>query len=145
MGVELWSLRSNGRINVAYRVALLLEKLGSAAQQDFAVDIQELIGVVGELVADIAQVGGAEQGIADCVYEHIGIGVPCQAILIRDLHTTYPKVAVLDKFMYIYSKTNTYHSIRICLYLTSEQVSEAIHVERERETQSLVERVALRC
>ena len=44
--------------------------------------------------------------------ENIGIGMPGKAVLIRNLHTTYPQVTILNKLMYINAKTDSYHSRR---------------------------------
>ena len=39
----------------------------------------------GEVLADVAQPGGAEQRVGDRVGEHVGVGVAGQAALVRDL------------------------------------------------------------
>ena len=41
---------------------------------------------VGKVLADVPQPGGPEQRVDHRVSEHVGIGVPLQTALVRDLH-----------------------------------------------------------
>ena len=80
---------------------------------NLAVNVQELRRCVGKLIPDITQVRRTQKRIADCMYEHIGIGVPRKAIFIRDFHSANPQVAVLHEFMNIYTKANSNHIVNV--------------------------------
>ena len=49
------------------------------AQKIATVDILVTRIGVGEMLADVAQGGGAETGVTDCVQQYVGVGVAEQA------------------------------------------------------------------
>ncbi len=56
------------------------------AQQLDRVGVTPALVGVGEVLADVAQPGGAEQRVGDGVGEHVGVRVSLQAELVGDLH-----------------------------------------------------------
>ena len=55
------------------------------AQQLDRVGVAPALVGVGEVLADVAEAGGAEQRVDHRVGEHVGVGVPVEAALVRDL------------------------------------------------------------
>ena len=68
----------------------------SSAQRIGALELR--VGV-GEVVADVAERGGAEQRIGDRMAERIGIGVAGQAVRVRDLDAAEDQLAAGDQRM----------------------------------------------
>ena len=62
----------------------------SFCKQYLAVYIESIIGVVGEMESYVAHVGSAEHGIADGVYEHVGIAMPEQSLFMLYEYATHP-------------------------------------------------------
>ena len=52
---------------------------------------------VGEVMADVAERGGAEQGIGDRVAERVGVGVAEQAVRVRDLDAAEDELPAGDE------------------------------------------------
>ena len=48
---------------------------------------------VGEVLADVAQPGGAEERVHDGVREDVGVGVPKEAAVVRDLDAAEDELA----------------------------------------------------
>ena len=54
------------------------------AQQQHRVGVAVLLVGVGEVLADVAHRGGAEQRVDDRMGQHVGVGVAVEAELVRD-------------------------------------------------------------
>ena len=75
VGIDFGALGANRAIDVAYAVAVRFEQIDGAAEEHFAVGTFIFGGGVGEVIADVAEIGRAKEGVADGVNEHIGIAV----------------------------------------------------------------------
>ena len=75
MGRQPRALEHHGGVDVGDRPAGVRHAPGRGAQQPERVGA--LVGrvVVGEVLAEVAQGGGAEQGVDDRVRQHVGVGV----------------------------------------------------------------------
>src|SRR5687768_3752184 len=78
-------LGDDGRIDVYYPVAVAGQQRRHLAQQSPAVDALVTRIAVGEMRTDIAQRRGAEQRVAQRMDQHVGVGVPGQSLVVRDL------------------------------------------------------------
>ena len=103
MWIEFRALGAYGGIDVAYMVALCGNQVDGLAQEYLAVDVFELLACIGEVVANVAHVGGSQQGIADGVYEYVGIRVTEQTKRVRNLDSTNPQVAVRNQLVNVIS------------------------------------------
>ena len=74
MRIDLGLFCANSAVAIAKLIAFLAEKCHRFLQQDLGVDTLKLIPLYGrEMVADIALVGCSENGIAECMNQHISI------------------------------------------------------------------------
>ena len=60
------------------------------------------------MIADIAHVGGTQQGIADGMDEHISIAVAQQAQFMVDADAAQPQVAVFHQLVNVVAESHTY-------------------------------------
>ena len=86
MDSHLRSLGNNRDVAVRDSPAVLTEESCGAAEQDPAVNAEELIGTVREKLADIAERGGAEHGVSERMEEDVAVRVRDEPLLIGDLH-----------------------------------------------------------
>ena len=93
MGIELGCFGTDGSIDVAYGISGLADELDGLGEQSLAVNALILRVAVGKMVADIAQVGGTEQGVADSMYEYVGITVAQQSDGAGDEDAAEPELA----------------------------------------------------
>jgi hypothetical protein len=71
------------------------------------------------MIADVAHVGGSQQGVADGVYEHVGIAMAQQTELMLQADAPNPQFASLDKAMNIESHSYSYHIVTfLMIWLT---------------------------
>lgn len=75
VGIEFGLLGGNGDVGVAEFPSFFAHERHCLAEQDFGVDIEKLAGGVGEVVPDVAHICGTENGVAEGMNQHIGIGV----------------------------------------------------------------------
>ena len=99
VGVELWALGADGGVDVAYLPPRVAQEADGAAEEQLAVDACELLGGVGEVVADVAQRGGAEQGVADGVDEDVGVAMAKQAVSVGDEDASEPQLAPFNELV----------------------------------------------
>ena len=71
------------------------------AQQLPAVDALETLIGIREMLADVAQRGRAEQGIADRVQQHIGVGMAKQTAIVGNIDTADDQPAPLGEGMHV--------------------------------------------
>jgi hypothetical protein len=69
------------------------DQLARLAQQLDGVGVPVALIGVGKVVADVLETGGAQQGVGDCVGEHVGVGVTEEPVLGRDLHAAEDELA----------------------------------------------------
>ena len=103
MRVELGALCTHRGVYVADAIALGGDEVDGLAQQYLTIDVERLGSRVGEVVAYVAHVGGAEQGVADGVDEHVGVAVSEQAEFVVEADTAEPQLATLHQFVDIIS------------------------------------------
>jgi hypothetical protein len=72
-----------------------------ARQQHHGVGAGELGGGVGEVTADVAQAGGAEQRVGDGVRQRVGIRMAQQAVAVRDAHAAEDQRAAFDETVHV--------------------------------------------
>src|SRR5262249_47473207 len=82
--LQLRALEDDGGIDVDDRVAELERKLFRVAQEDERIASFPARVGIGEMHADIAEGGGAENGIGDGVGQHVGVGVSGEPGFIGD-------------------------------------------------------------
>ena len=105
VGLQFRTLGADGGVYVAYAVSLAGNDIHGTAQEDLAVYVLELRTGVGKVVTDVAHVGGAKQGIADGMYEHIGITVAQKALGVLQADASKPEVAAFYKLVYVESES----------------------------------------
>jgi len=111
VGCHFGFLGHDDGVDIAYAVALGVEQLAGAAEEEFAVDVFVLGVVVGEVLADVAQGGGAEEGVADGVEQHVGVGVAEEAEGVGYFDASEPQFAVGSQLVYVVSYSYA-HGVR---------------------------------
>lgn len=66
-------------------IVVLAQEPDDFFEEQKAVDVGKLRIGIGKMLAQVAEVGGAEQGVADGVAEHIRVGMPGEAEWMFDL------------------------------------------------------------
>ena len=94
IGLEFGALGADRGVDVPDLISFGGDELDGFLEENLAVDVMEFRVVVREVVADVAHVGGAQQSVADGMDKYIGVAVPEQALVVRNLHTAYPTLAV---------------------------------------------------
>ena len=79
------------------------------AQQQAAVNTFVTRVSVREVVSDVAQGGGTQQGIAQGVDGNVGIAVSQQSALPRNIDTTQPQGPALDQAVNVKSHSHAHH------------------------------------
>ena len=87
-----------------HRVAVVGQQGNGPAQQHLAVDVFELGARVGEVVADVAQGGGAEQRVADGVDEDVGVAVAEQSRFVFQADAAEPQGAARHEPVHVESE-----------------------------------------
>jgi hypothetical protein len=105
--VPAWRLGHDGAVDIADLEALGAHAPGSLGQQHGGVRPLELRVGIREMAADIAQRRSAEQGIGDCMQQHVGIRMAEQAQAVRHFDTAENQLAPRNQGMYIPAFTNT--------------------------------------
>src|SRR5579884_134413 len=82
--LQLGALQDYGGIDVGDVESLLADELGGVGQKPHAIGALPLRIGIGKMHSDIAQGGGAQQGVGDGVRENIGVGVALQPELAGD-------------------------------------------------------------
>lgn len=90
IGIELGMLGTHRGIEIAKDVTFGGNQFDGLAEQNFAVDIQRLVGCIGEMITDVAHVGSTEKGVANSMNQHIGIAVAQQTHRMLYLNTAKP-------------------------------------------------------
>ncbi|MCY1302881.1 hypothetical protein D9M70_525640 [compost metagenome] len=90
---QLGRLRNHGGIDIADLIARLAHAARSLAQQHAAVGAGKARVGIGEMAADVAQRGRAEQRVSHRVQQRVGIGMAQQAAVMRDFHAAKDQLA----------------------------------------------------
>ena len=109
MGVELGLFGHDGGVDVAQFVARIAKEAHGPGEEDLAVDAGILAGGVGEVIADVAQSGGAEQGVADGVNEYVGVAMAKQSEGVVDVHTADPQFTVGGEGVDVVSESDSHN------------------------------------
>jgi hypothetical protein len=80
---------------------VLLHLRDDGAQEVAAV--RPLVAFIGvrEMPADVAQRGGAKQRVADGVQQHVGVRVPVEPLVVRDLHAADDQLAAFHQRVHV--------------------------------------------
>ena len=89
-------LSNDDAVDVADAESMLVDELKAVAEEYFAVDVFVLGVVVGEVLSDVAEGGGTEDGVADGMEEYVGVGMAEEPFGVRDLDAAEPKRTVGD-------------------------------------------------
>ena len=101
VGIDFGALGTDGTIDVAHTIAVGFEQIDGATEENLAVGAFVFGGCVGKMVADVAEIGSAEEGVADGVNEYVGIAVAKKAEGMVDAYATQPQIAAFDETMHV--------------------------------------------
>ena len=94
------------------------------------------------MITYVAQRSRPEKSVAKSMESHVGIAVPQQSQVMRNIHAAYPQFAPGHKSVHVksvaYSECRCSHVVRK-LSAAAEDLLQSVHVESKRETQCLVE------
>jgi hypothetical protein len=79
-------LENHGRIDVPHREQVPGKKIGDMPEKYDAGDPLEARVGVGEVRADIAERGGAQECVRHRVQEHVRVGMTLKSFRVRDVH-----------------------------------------------------------
>lgn len=85
---------------------LRAQKLGDFFEQQQAADVGEPGAAIGKMLAEITEIGGAEQGIADGMAQHISIRVAGEAGFMLDFNAAENQLAAGGERVDIVSETD---------------------------------------
>ena len=97
-------------IEVRYPQVSLGKRIAYLAQQHTAVDILKTIVAVREVMADVTQTRGAQQGIANRMDQHITIRMGLEALLVGNTHPADNDMIAGAETVNIKSVANTHVS-----------------------------------
>ncbi len=100
-------------VDVAKDIALVSQQLHRLFQNDLTIHVQRRVAGVGEVIADVAQVGSTEQRVADGVDEHVGVAVSQQSFAMFDLDAAEPEVAAFDELVDIVAHAHTRYIVAL--------------------------------
>ena len=107
VGIEFGPFGTNRAVDVSDGVAFGGHDVEGAAEENLGVDVFKLVALLGrEVVADVAHVGGTEDGVADGMDEDIGIGVAKQSEGVLYLDAAEPQGATFHQLVDIEAKAD---------------------------------------
>ncbi len=112
MGFDLRRFEAEGSVYINNGISLAGNEVFGPFQQDFAVDVFELGGSVGKMIADIAQAGSSQQRIADGMEQYIGIAVAQRTFVVGDFNPANHQISSFNQLMKINAVTYP-HKTRI--------------------------------
>ncbi|CDQ11082.1 protein of unknown function [Acidithiobacillus ferrivorans] len=104
---QFGTLTDDGRVHITHRKTFSLNQLVAMPEQEPGICARETDVGVGKMATDVAQGSRPQQGIADGVKEHIGIGVAGQAEFVGDRHTAENKGSTRHQRMHVKAMANT--------------------------------------
>ena len=90
MRIDFGPFGADGSVYVSEAIAFCGDEFDGFAQQYLAIHVQRVGRRVGEVVANVAHVGSAEQRIADGMNQHIGVAVAEQTQCVVYLYAAQP-------------------------------------------------------
>src|SRR5262245_26436225 len=93
------------RVNVGDLEPAFFEQTADVAQEDEAVGACPSRILVGEMRADVAERGRAEQRVGDCVRQAVAVGMAEQAALVRDFEPAEDQLSAFDQTLDVISDT----------------------------------------
>ena len=118
MRARIWSAKGMIFGSSAITVASTLTTAYPAARTMTAHSLEQRravgipVGGIGgwEMAADVAEGGGAEEGVGDGVEEHVGVGVPEQTALVRNLDAAQDQSAAGGEAMGVVADAGADHA-----------------------------------
>ena len=108
MGIHLRTLSTDGGVDIHQMITLGGYQFYGLLQDDLTVHAVGKFCGIGEVVADVAHIRSAQQGITDGVQQHVGIAMAQQALTVIDLDAAHPQVAALYQLMDIVAHSYSY-------------------------------------
>ena len=99
MGIHLRTLGTDGGVDVDQMIAFGGNKVDGLAEENLAVDAVGLGSGIRKVVANVAHIGGTEEGVADGVQQHVSIAVTQQSLTMFYLDAAHPQVAAFYQLM----------------------------------------------
>ena len=95
---------------ILFVIAPLIEQRHNVLEQQAAVDALVARVSVGEVVADVAQGGSAQQRVAQGMDGDVGVAVAQQPLLPGDVHAAQPQFTPLDEAVNVKTHSYTHHN-----------------------------------
>jgi hypothetical protein len=95
------ALQAKGAVNVYYGISFFSQQPDDFFEQYFAVNAFVFRVFVRKMIANIAQIGGAQNGIAYCMNEHVGIGVAHSAFAMLYQYAAQPKLVTFCQTVHV--------------------------------------------
>ena len=108
IAAQLWLLRDNGGIDIDDGITVFTQHAHDLFEKQQAVRAEKAVVSVGKQLADIAQRGRAEQCVGNRVQQDIRVGMTEQPLFIGNRLAAEDQLAVLRKFMYVVSVTDSH-------------------------------------
>ncbi len=100
MRIDFGTFGAHGSVDVADGIAFGGYNLHGTAEQNLTVYVLELIALLGrEMVTYVPHVGGAEQRVADGMYQHVCVTVAKQSLAMVNLYSPKPQVTSFHQLM----------------------------------------------
>ena len=116
-------LRDDGGVDIGDVKARDGNFFANDAQQIKAVSVFKIIGSVREQAADVAQSGGAQQRIHDCVSQHICVGVTKKPVRVRDFASAQNELSAYDQLVRVVTMPNPHKESPLCLKIPSKMAT----------------------
>lgn len=111
---QTWVLEDDRSVNVAHLPAMFCQQVDRIGEEDGTRGVLPAWIAGGEMLADIPQCRCAQQGINNCMDQHIGIRMACQTWRVGYLYPAQDEAAVVRELVDI--KPDAYmHAHRIFL------------------------------
>lgn len=107
VGEHLGGLGHDGNVYVANGVAALGKEAHTFAEEEAGVGAAIALVGVGEVVADVAEGGGAEKGIGEGVEGHVGIAVAEQAFFVGDFYAAHYEFTAFHEAVHVEAVANS--------------------------------------
>ena len=97
IGGELRAFKPDGRVNVHNRIAGVLQQFSDVTKEEKARDAAPFGRSVGEMPADVAQRGSAEQRVAYGMRQRIAVRVAYRTFREGDVHSAQDELVAANK------------------------------------------------
>ena len=99
-------LREEGGVDIPRRPPRLPHEADDLAQQNLTVGVAEALVGGGEMLTDVTQGGRAEECVDDGMEQDIGVGMPVQPPVVRDLDAAENQAPSRSKAMSVVADTD---------------------------------------